>query len=57
MTCKDCYWNWRCGLERRGICTDFKLKDRQGGQIARHKFKRGGVSGQKEIRNRKKSTD
>lgn len=54
MTCKDCHWNWRCGLERRGICTDFKKKDVQDGQTETHTLKRGGACG-KWIKNRKQN--
>lgn len=37
MTCRDCEkFRW-CGLERRGPCTDFKLKDMQDGQSNKHR--------------------
>lgn len=55
MTCRDCIWFKRCSLERRGICTDFKLGDQQPGQPDRHTYKRGGVIEQTE--NHKQSKD
>ena len=52
--CKDCKNNRYCGLERRGICTDFKPKDVQDGQTEAHTLKRGDAVG-KRVKNRKQN--